>query len=68
MTRYCYHNLAYLRSGAAHGIYCEPVIRAGKCIVGRGKQLVCFEDGAECIVVRRCLRLREKCKVHGGSK
>lgn len=62
--RYCYHNKAYLRSGAAHGILCDPVKRDGKCVVGRGNQLVKFQDRTECTVVRRTLRLKEKCKIH----
>lgn len=59
--RYRYTNKAYIRSGAAHGIYCNPVRRKdGKCIAYGGKQLVRFEDGRLCIVIRRCLRLTEK--------
>lgn len=64
MTRYCYHNRAYISSGAAHGIYCDPVKRNGKCILGRGNQLVKFENGVICTVVRRALRLRQKCDKH----
>lgn len=67
MNRYCYHNQAYIASGAAHGIYCEPVKRAGKCIVGRGNQLVRFADGVQVVVVRRALRLRGKCQIHCGA-
>jgi hypothetical protein len=55
--RYRYHNLAYLRSGAEHGELCDPVKRCGKCIVGRGKQIVVFEDGTLVAVIRRCLRV-----------
>ena len=58
--RYRYHNLAYIRSGAAHGRLCDPVRRTdGRCIVGRGSQLVVFEDGTRAIVIRRCLRVRK---------
>lgn len=28
-------------------------------------RLVCFEDQVEVVVVRRCLRLLSKCKIHG---
>jgi len=62
--RYCYHNRAYIKAGAAHGVLCDPVRRDGKCVVGGGKQAVVFEDGVEVIVIRRCLRLREKCSAH----
>jgi hypothetical protein len=59
--RYRYVNLAYLRSGAAHGEHCDPVRDdRGKCIVGRGKQLVVFEDGTQCTVIRRCLRVQKE--------
>jgi len=38
---------------------CEPVRRAdGRCIVGRGNQLVRFTDGSRRVVVRRRLRVR----------
>jgi hypothetical protein len=38
---------------------CDPVRRPdGRCIVGRGNQLVRFADGVERVVVRRRLRLR----------
>ena len=37
---------------------CDPVRRAdGKCIVGRGAQLVRFPDGVARVVVRRRLRV-----------
>ena len=37
---------------------CEPVRREdGKCIVGRGAQLVRFADGQARVVVRRRLRV-----------
>lgn len=62
--RYCYHNLAYIRSGAGHGIFCDPIKREGKCIVGRGNQLVVFQNDAIAVVIRRALRLKSKCKVH----
>ena len=56
--RYIYKNLAYKRSGAAHGLACDPVLDArGKCVRGGGKALVRFEDDAEAIVIARCLRL-----------
>lgn len=56
--RYRYNSKAYHRSGAAHGLRCNPVKRGdGKCIVGRGNQLVELEDGTRAIVVRRCLRV-----------
>ena len=63
--RYCYHNRAYIKSGSPHGIKCDPVKRNGKCIAGRGNQLVKFEDGKKAVVIRRALRLRHKCKLHG---
>jgi len=57
--RYRYHNLAYIRSGSAHGEQCDPVRdERGKCIVGNGKQIVVFEDGVRVSVVRRCLRVQ----------
>lgn len=39
--------------------------RAGRCVVGPRHQLVRFEDQVEVVVVRRCLRLLSKCKIHG---
>jgi hypothetical protein len=62
--RYCYHNLAYIKSGARYGIFCDPVKRDGKCVRGRGNQLVIFEDGTIAAVVARTLRLKNKCKIH----
>lgn len=65
MFRYCYHNVAYRNSGARHGIYCNPIKKNGKCIVGKpGNQFIEFEDGTKAVVVRRGLRLVEKCKQH----
>jgi len=58
--RYRYINKVYLRSGARHGVYCDPVKRNGKCVVGRGNQLVKFPDGTLSVVVRRALRLADK--------
>lgn len=56
--RYRYHNLAYIESGSAHGEQCDPVFDdRGKCVVGKGKQIVLFEDGTRCAVLRRCLRV-----------
>jgi len=66
--RYCYHNRAYVASGARHGIFCNPIKFNGKCVVGRGNQLVKFENGQISVVVRRCLRLKSKCKSHRGDK
>jgi hypothetical protein len=65
--RYCYHNRAYIASGAAHGVFCDPVRRRtdGRCVAAGGKQLVIFADGHLAIVVRRCLRLRKRCRLHG---
>ena len=61
--RYVYHNVAYLKHGAEHGIHCNPVYRPdGKCWVSSGKQVVIFEDGTQAVVVRRCLRLTSKAK------
>jgi hypothetical protein len=57
--RYRYINKAYIKSGAAHGVDCDPVITNGKCVVGRGNQLVIFENGTRAIVVRRCLRVQK---------
>lgn len=65
--RYCYHNRAYLSGGARYGLFCEPVKRNDKCVIGRGNQLVRFSDGALAVVVRRALRLREKCRIHKGT-
>ena len=62
--RYCYHNRAYLASGAGHGIYCYPVKRDDKVVRGRGNQLVRFADGCQAVVVARALRLRDKCREH----
>ena len=40
---------------------CDPVRRAdGKCVVGRGSQLVRFADGVQRIVIRRRLRVVER--------
>ena len=37
---------------------CDPVRRSdGKCIVGRSKQLVVFDDGSRAVVMRRRLRV-----------
>lgn len=45
---------------ALKGAPCDPVRRPdGKCVVGRGNQLVRFADGTERVVVRRRLRLRQ---------
>jgi hypothetical protein len=56
--RYRYSNLAYIKSGAEHGMMCDPVMdKRGKCVVGKGKQIVVFEDGCRVAVIRRCLRL-----------
>lgn len=65
--RYCYHNQAYIRSGAPHGLYCDPVKQNEKCIVGRGNQLVQFTDGSKVVVIRRALRLKAKCKIHNNQ-
>lgn len=62
--RYCYHNKAYLNSGAKHGIFCNPVLRDKKVIRGRGNQLVVFQDGKTAVVVARALRLKSKCIKH----
>lgn len=67
-ARYCYHNRAYHAAGAHHGVLCNPVKRGGRCIVGRGNQLVDFEDGTRAVVIRRALRLVSKCEVHGQCK
>lgn len=48
---------------ALKGQPCDPVRRPdGKCIVGRGNQLVRFADGSVRVVVRRRLRVGEKPK------
>ncbi len=63
--RYCYHDTLYLESGAGHGVLCNPVrYEDGRCVAHGGKQLVVFEDGAVCAVVRRSLRLRARCVEH----
>jgi len=60
--RYTYHNKLYCAMGGEHGLLCNPVRDArGKCIVGRGSQLVDFQDGDRCVVIRRCLRLYKRC-------
>ncbi len=42
---------------ALKGAPCDPVLRAdGRCVVGRGNQLVRFADGLARVVVRRRLR------------
>ena len=46
---------------ALKGRACDPVRRPdGRCVVGRGNQLVRFGDGQTRVVVRRRLRLTEK--------
>jgi hypothetical protein len=56
--RYTYRNRLYIAHGAPHGLRCDPVRREdGRCIVGPGRAQVVFEDGEECIVIRRALRL-----------
>jgi len=70
--RYTYHNKLYFAMGGEHGLLCNPVRDArGKCIVGRGSQLVDFKDGNRCVVIRRCLRLYKRCdrkrRLGGGS-
>jgi hypothetical protein len=46
---------------ALKGRACDPVRRPdGRCVVGRGNQLVRFADGQARVVVRRRLRLTEK--------
>ncbi len=66
--RYCYHNQAYLKSGAEHGVFCNPIKRGEKCIVSARSQLVRFEDGAATVVIRRALRLKNIRKQHRGEK
>lgn len=59
--RYTYYNKLYAAFGSKHGILCNPVRRDdGKCVVGRGSQLVDFEDGERAVVIRRCLRVNKK--------
>jgi len=63
--RYCYHNKLYIASGAGHGVFCDPIKRPdGKCVLGKRHQLVLFEDGERHFVIRRCVRLKNKCKIH----
>ena len=58
MMRYVYLG-DRLTAAALKGQPCDPVRRAdGKCIVGRGAQLVRFADGSERVVVRRRLRVQ----------
>ena len=58
MSRYVYLG-AMGTDPALVGQPCDPVRRAdGRCIVGRGAQLVRFADGGARVVVRRRLRLR----------
>lgn len=46
------------------GKRCDPVRRPdGKCICGRGAQLVVFEDGVSRVVVRRMLRVTEALRI-----
>ncbi|MCP4990829.1 MAG: hypothetical protein GY928_33750 [Colwellia sp.] len=66
---YCYHNKTYIKSGAAHGVYCDPIKNdRGKCVVSKDKQLVKFGDGTIQAVMRRALRLTSKCKYHQAIK
>lgn len=47
-----------LTAAQLKGQSCDPVRRPdGKCIVGRGAQLVRFADGLERVVIRRRLRV-----------
>ena len=58
--RYMYADRMYKAMGGQHGLRCNPVKdERGKCIVGRGSQMVTFEDGVMAIVIRRCLRLNK---------
>ena len=67
--RYKYINVAYIRSGAEHGIECDPVLRDdGKCVVGKGKQIVVFEDGVRVVVIRRCLRINRNGSFKSGCE
>jgi hypothetical protein len=59
--RYRYHNRLYNAHGAPHGVDCDPVRRPdGRCVVGSRHALVRFADGYEAVVIRRCLRLKDK--------
>ena len=63
--RYCYHDKLY----HAHGVLCDPVYRPdGKCVLSPQSQLVEFEDGCRCIVIRRNTRLKDKCKIHSNHE
>jgi hypothetical protein len=56
-----------MASGAEHGVTADPVLRAdGKTVRGPRHQLVRFGDGVDAVVIKRCLRLRDKCSVHRG--
>lgn len=37
--RYCYHNRLYLRSGAGHGVLCNPLryYDDGRCVAHGGR-------------------------------
>jgi hypothetical protein len=49
------------------GRQCDPVRRSdGKCIVGKSKQLVDFDDGVRAVVLRR--RLRKLKRLETASK
>lgn len=48
---------------------CDPIRRArdGKCIVGASKQLVVFQNGGTCVVLRRRLRVVVRATAGEGS-
>ena len=49
-----------LTDARLRGQRCDPVRRQdGRCVVGRGKQLVQFAAGTRHVVLRRRLRVRE---------
>lgn len=49
-----------LTDPALRGAPCDPVRRPdGKCVVGRGSQLVRFADDRRAVVIRRRLRVVE---------
>jgi hypothetical protein len=57
----------HLTDARLSGRQCDPVRRSdGKCIVGKSKQLVEFDDGVRAVVLRR--RLRKLKRLETASK
>jgi hypothetical protein len=57
-----------LTDAALKGRGCDPVRRSdGKCVVGRSKQLVEFDEGKHVVVLRRRLRVHDALSQGGSS-